>query len=520
MVPVYLLTLLDSSQDDDWNTFSLEEYIDGEFRKVLNNTGDVTENYTIDDSASKMLAFAHFTHQKYNAQAMACDLQGSGYLLTDPQIAHPDVDTYARGNLMNIATSRFGAVHQCNTVCTAIGLSAIRSRPSMAPAPRQGLMSSILPIGLLPSVSGHRHSVSESTPTSERAISSSRPIMVQPMEQPTQRSLLMLPTGMLPSVSGHRQAFRESTPTSERVSRHSRHSPSVIGVSAVSRPRPSRRASTSRHEPSVEPSVITISSVSRPRPSSMASARPLPRVEPSVMAEPRLSRPRPSSMASISRPSPSVMAESRPSSMASARPPPRVEPSVMAESRLSRPRPSSMASISRPSPSVMAESRPSSMASARPPPRVEPSVMAESRLSRPRPSSMASISRPSPSVMAESRPSSMASARPPPRVEPSVMAESRLSRPRPSVITVSRGSRPRPGLMPPPSSHRAMHRVVSQSRQSIPAAMGRPPDAPSHPQHQVPPRPGIPESQQFRNQHVNSNSYPDSEVIINMLALL
>ena len=74
MVKVYLAKIHDEEDDDDENTFTLEEYMEGDFTKVLNNTGHIIR--TDGDPAQKMLAFAHYTMHKYKGQAMATDLQG------------------------------------------------------------------------------------------------------------------------------------------------------------------------------------------------------------------------------------------------------------------------------------------------------------------------------------------------------------------------------------------------------------------------------------------------------------
>ena len=63
---------------------SIEEYIDGDFIKYINNNGDVCEKGTVCDKAE---AFVHFTHEKSEGKLFVLDIQGAGYTLYDPEIA-------------------------------------------------------------------------------------------------------------------------------------------------------------------------------------------------------------------------------------------------------------------------------------------------------------------------------------------------------------------------------------------------------------------------------------------------
>ena len=104
---------------------SIEEYIDGDFIKYINNNGDVCENGTVCDKAEP---FVHFTHEKSEGKLIVLDIQGAGYTLYDPEIASLDLlsddGTYqfCTGNLSEIAMKNFFEKHQCNKFCKLLGL--------------------------------------------------------------------------------------------------------------------------------------------------------------------------------------------------------------------------------------------------------------------------------------------------------------------------------------------------------------------------------------------------------------
>ena len=61
---------------------SIEEYIDGDFIKYINNNGDVCD---------KAEAFVLFTHEKSEGKLIVLDIQGAGYTLYDPEIVSLDL---------------------------------------------------------------------------------------------------------------------------------------------------------------------------------------------------------------------------------------------------------------------------------------------------------------------------------------------------------------------------------------------------------------------------------------------
>ena len=89
---------------------SIEEYIDGDFIKCINNDVDVCEKGAVCDNAE---TFDHFTHEKSEGKLIVLDIQGAGYTLYDPETASLDLlsddSTYqfCTGNLSEIAMTIF-----------------------------------------------------------------------------------------------------------------------------------------------------------------------------------------------------------------------------------------------------------------------------------------------------------------------------------------------------------------------------------------------------------------------------
>ena len=110
--------------DDDWVT--VEEYIDGEFTKYVNNTG---KPCGIDsDIRKKCESLAHFSYEHSSGNLMVVDMQGSGHTLFDPEIASKELVQgeellFSTGNLSVTAINCFIEHHpDCNLYCTILGL--------------------------------------------------------------------------------------------------------------------------------------------------------------------------------------------------------------------------------------------------------------------------------------------------------------------------------------------------------------------------------------------------------------
>ena len=109
---------------------TVEEYIDGEFVKYINNTGLVCGD-AFNEFVLKAQCLAHFSYEKSNKMLMLLDVQGSGSSLFDPGIASAQlVDNenhllYCAGNLSKDAIDCFVAHHTCNIYCEMAGLSPL-----------------------------------------------------------------------------------------------------------------------------------------------------------------------------------------------------------------------------------------------------------------------------------------------------------------------------------------------------------------------------------------------------------
>ena len=80
VLPVILITFDDETVTRTENSYTLEEKIDEKFDKVMNNTGRILKHNG--DRVEKLLAFAHFTMEKYKGKAMVTDLQGEHLVLS------------------------------------------------------------------------------------------------------------------------------------------------------------------------------------------------------------------------------------------------------------------------------------------------------------------------------------------------------------------------------------------------------------------------------------------------------
>lgn len=73
--------------DDDWIT--VEQYINGEFTKYMNNTGIP---YGVNSEIrQKCASLAHFSYERSHENIMVVDIQGSDHILFDPEIASKEL---------------------------------------------------------------------------------------------------------------------------------------------------------------------------------------------------------------------------------------------------------------------------------------------------------------------------------------------------------------------------------------------------------------------------------------------
>ena len=124
-VPVDVVQLTGRQSGKEW--VSMEPYIEGQFVKFCNNSGQV--NMQLNALHPMASAFAHFTYCSTSGVLMVTDLQGVAvskgvYTLTDPSIHTADPANYLPHptNLGTKGITGFFQSHQCNHVCKALQL--------------------------------------------------------------------------------------------------------------------------------------------------------------------------------------------------------------------------------------------------------------------------------------------------------------------------------------------------------------------------------------------------------------
>ena len=68
---------------DGGECVSIEEYIDSDFIKYLNNNGDLCKESSV--IVEKAECYAHFTYEKSENKLIVLDLRGSNYTIYDPE---------------------------------------------------------------------------------------------------------------------------------------------------------------------------------------------------------------------------------------------------------------------------------------------------------------------------------------------------------------------------------------------------------------------------------------------------
>jgi len=108
---------------------TLEPLIEGKYIRFNNNAGYAA------DRCRTVQAFSHFTYHRSGNRLMIVDLQGAKdsthYLLTDPAIhcvCRPDV--FGITNRGQEGITDFFSTHQCNSVCSSLGLPRNNALPS------------------------------------------------------------------------------------------------------------------------------------------------------------------------------------------------------------------------------------------------------------------------------------------------------------------------------------------------------------------------------------------------------
>lgn len=105
---------------------TVEEYIEGDFVKYINNNGQLCGKDS--EIRNKAESLAHFSYEKSKGKLMLLDIQGSGHTLYDPEIASRQIMDengkvqFCTGNLSMAAIDNFFSNHSCNKFCTLLKL--------------------------------------------------------------------------------------------------------------------------------------------------------------------------------------------------------------------------------------------------------------------------------------------------------------------------------------------------------------------------------------------------------------
>ena len=108
---------------------TIEEFVDGTFRKYVNNNGNVCCKGDRSALFDKAECLAHFTYERSEKEVMLLDIQGCEYSLIDPEIASKELTPtdllFCAGNLSANAISTFVTNHKCSSYCQLLGLSPL-----------------------------------------------------------------------------------------------------------------------------------------------------------------------------------------------------------------------------------------------------------------------------------------------------------------------------------------------------------------------------------------------------------
>ncbi|XP_031556854.1 myosin heavy chain kinase D-like [Actinia tenebrosa] len=121
---IYMGRLTSELGDCQWVT--VEDYIEGEFTKYINNDGELCGDNTV--IRQKCESLAHFSYERSSRELIVVDMQGSGYNLYDPEIASTTLVKdgevlFTAGNLSKQAINNFLNSHvKCNDYCDFLGL--------------------------------------------------------------------------------------------------------------------------------------------------------------------------------------------------------------------------------------------------------------------------------------------------------------------------------------------------------------------------------------------------------------
>lgn len=113
--------------------YTVEEFVDGDFRKYINNTGVLLpqedENMHFQNKAE---CLSHFSYEYSKTKLLLTDVQGINWTLIDPEIAstmenYPTQNErlFVAGNLTTAAIKMFFSHHKCNIYCELMELKEV-----------------------------------------------------------------------------------------------------------------------------------------------------------------------------------------------------------------------------------------------------------------------------------------------------------------------------------------------------------------------------------------------------------
>ena len=108
----------------------LEPFVEGNFVTYNNNRGYVDNNKFADEFNQAAQAFSHFTFERSTGRFLVSNLQGAGYIFTNPSVHTLDNEQFQRRNT-NFGQDGFKfffSTHICNEICGKLGL---KNRTSM-----------------------------------------------------------------------------------------------------------------------------------------------------------------------------------------------------------------------------------------------------------------------------------------------------------------------------------------------------------------------------------------------------
>ena len=118
---------------DNWPV-TVREYVEGEFQKYVNNTGEcmVPPNDELGTLYEKAQTFVHYSYCLSARKFMLLDLQGAAYNLYHPEIATLELQStadqelyFCAGNLSKVVFENFKKNHKCGVFCSLIELTEL-----------------------------------------------------------------------------------------------------------------------------------------------------------------------------------------------------------------------------------------------------------------------------------------------------------------------------------------------------------------------------------------------------------